>query len=234
VISARTLHLCNSAMFAGKIKVDTLNDAVILLGQSLLLNIIISVSIKKYFNQSESGYSLCKGGLYHHAVGTAVVSERIAKKTGSSITPDIAYTAGLLHDIGKVILDQFASSIQPMFYRDAPAEDRNILNLEKKIFRTDHCRIGEMLCRKWNLPDNLAEVVLNHHNPEKSEEYKELTSIVYVADILMSSFYSGLELEKINTEHLETSLANIGSSISEFTELADLIPTDELISALAI
>jgi putative nucleotidyltransferase with HDIG domain len=126
VISARTLQLCNSVMFARRIKIESLDHALVMLGQNLLLKFVISACLNNFFNQSGMGYSLCKGGMYHHAVGTAVIAEKLAELTGK-VDSSMAYTAGLLHDIGKVVLDQFVDSGFPLFYRQ--------LNEEKKIGR---------------------------------------------------------------------------------------------------
>ena len=74
VISARTLQLCNSVMFARRKKIESLDHALVMLGQHLLLKFVISASLNNFFKQIGLGYSLCKGGLYHHAIGTAVIA----------------------------------------------------------------------------------------------------------------------------------------------------------------
>ena len=102
VISAKTIQLCNSAMFAKRHEVTSLDHALVFLGQELFIKLVISAAVESYYSQSGNGYSLCKGGLYHHAIGTAMVAEKIALMT-DSVVPAIAYTAGLLHDIGKAI-----------------------------------------------------------------------------------------------------------------------------------
>ena len=81
------------------------DPALVFLGLRLLVKLVICVSVNQFFGHSGSGYSLCKGRLYHHAVGTALIAEKLADYTGS-VEPGKAYTAGLLHDIGKVVLDQ--------------------------------------------------------------------------------------------------------------------------------
>ena len=87
-----------------------------MLGQNLLAKLVMSVAVKSFIDQCSTGYSLCKGGLFHHAVGTAVVAEHLAHST-RKVKPFTAYTAGLLHDIGKVVMDQYVASAYPLFYR---------------------------------------------------------------------------------------------------------------------
>jgi putative nucleotidyltransferase with HDIG domain len=223
VISARTLQLCNSVMFASRKKIDSLDHALVMLGQHLLLKFVISASLNRFFNQSGQGYSLCKGGIYHHAVGTAIIAEKLAELTGK-VEPPMAYTAGLLHDIGKVVLDQFINSGFPLFYRELNEKGKNFSEVEKQVLGTDHTDVGTDLARNWSFPESLVQTIKYHHKPEKAETHYEMVHIVYLADLLMSRFHTGLELERLETETLAARLETIGFSISNFSELVDHIP----------
>jgi putative nucleotidyltransferase with HDIG domain len=230
VISARTLKLCNSVMFANRKKIESLDHALVMLGEHLLLKFVISASLNNFFNQSATGYSLCKGGLYHHAVGTAVIAEKLADLTGK-VEPSMAYTAGLLHDIGKVVLDQFVNSGFPLFYRQLNEEGKNFSEVEKQVLGINHAEVGASLGLKWSFPESLVETIRHHHNPENAQQHNELVHIVYLADLLMSRFNTGLELERLNTDTLTTRLEAIGLSISEFPALVDHIPLKALESS---
>ncbi|MBW2438752.1 MAG: HDOD domain-containing protein [Deltaproteobacteria bacterium] len=223
VISARTLQLCNSVVFASRKKIESLDHALVMLGQQLLLKFVISASLNNFFNQSGMGYSLCKGGIYHHAVGTAVIAEKLAGLTGK-VEPSLAYTAGLLHDIGKVVLDQYIDSGFPLFYRQLNEEGKNFSEVEKQVLGTDHTEVGASLALNWSFPESLVETIRHHHNPEDAQQHDELVHIVYLADLLMSRFHSGLELERLNTAALATRLEIIGLSITKFPALVDHIP----------
>jgi putative nucleotidyltransferase with HDIG domain len=223
VISARTLQLCNSVVFASRKKIESLDHALVMLGQQLLLKFVISASLNNFFNQSGMGYSLCKGGIYHHAVGTAVIAEKLAGLTGK-VEPSLAYTAGLLHDIGKVVLDQYINSGFPLFYRQLNEEEKNFSEIEKQVLGTDHTEVGASLALNWSFPESLVETIRHHHNPEDAQQHDELVHIVYLADLLMSRFHSGLELERLNTAALATRLETMGLSITKFPALVDHIP----------
>ena len=223
VISARTLQLCNSAMFSSRKKIETLEHAVIMLGQHLLLKFVISTSLNNFFSQCGMGYSLCKGGIYHHAIGTAIIAEKLADLTGK-ISPSLAYTAGLLHDIGKVVLDQYIYADFPLFYRQLNEERKNLKEVEKNELGIDHTEVGGDLAHSWSLPESLVETIRYHHKPENTVQNTELVHIVYLADLLMSRFNPCFELERLNSEPLASRLETIGFSIENFPEIVDFIP----------
>ncbi len=230
VISARTLQLCNSGMYARRKKVESLDHALVMLGQHLLIKFIISAAMNNFFNQIGLGYSLCKGGIYHHAVGTAAIAEKLATLTDRA-DPSLAYMAGLLHDIGKVALDQFIHSGLPLFYRELNLAEKNFSEVEKQMLGTDHTEVGAELAASWAFPESLVETIRHHHQPENADRYGALVHIVYLADLLMSRFHTGLELERLNTDTLGTRLAAIGLSISDFPRLIDHIPIKVLEAA---
>jgi putative nucleotidyltransferase with HDIG domain len=223
VISARTLQLCNSAIFSSRKKIESLEHAVVMLGQHLLLKFVISASLINFFNQCGMGYSLCKGGIYHHAIGTAVIAEKLAELTGK-ISPSLAYTAGLLHDIGKVVLDQYIYADFPLFYRQLNKEGKNLIEVEKNELGIDHTEVGGDLAHSWSLPESLVETIRYHHKPENTIQHTELAHIVYLADLLMSRFNPCFEVERLNTEPLAFRLETMGFSIDSFPEIVDFIP----------
>ena len=224
VICAKTLKLCNSAIFAGIKKIDSLDHALAFLGFENLVKLAISILMGNFYGRSDSGYSLCKGGLYHHAVGTAIISEKLANLT-AKVRPGLAYTAGLLHDIGKVVLDQYIASAYPLFYRQLFEEETDFSAAEKTNLGIDHTQVGSDLALRWSLPDSLIDAIRHHHKPENAVRNFELTHIVYLADLLMSRFHTGLELERLSTETLSTKLRAIGFSIEKFSDIVDSIPS---------
>ncbi len=224
VISALTLKICNSAIYARKKRIGTLEHALVYLGRDLFLRLVVTAAISDLYESSQAGYSLCKGGLFHHAVGTAAISEKIAAVTGLA-EPSLAYSGGLLHDIGKVVLDQHLATAFPFFYRQAQDDGTSFMATEKEIFGMTHCDTGFHLSQNWSFPDSLATVIRHHHYPETATEYTELTHIVYLADLLMSRFHTGLELERINTGELAKRLETLNLPPSRFHEIVDLIPS---------
>lgn len=227
VLSGQTLKLCNSALFAGMVKIETLKDAVLLMGEEMLVKSIITAAVNAYYNQTAAsgGYSLCKGGLFYHAVGVAVMSEKIAQKIESPYAK-VAYTAGLLHDIGKVILDQSVADSLPLFFRKMRKDNENFLGSEKKLLGITHSETGGILAKKWKFSNTLSDVILYHHTPEKSKENEDLAYIVYLADLIVEKFCAGFDLEKNPPEQFAPSLKRLGLSVEDIPELVDAIPVN--------
>jgi putative nucleotidyltransferase with HDIG domain len=223
VISARTIQLCNSALFTKRQDVTSLDHALVFLGRKPFLKLIITAALQGFYNQGASGYSLCKGGLYHHAIGTALIAEAIAAET-DAIQPAVAYTAGLLHDIGKVVLDQYLADAYPLLYRELQDRMSDLINVETRTLGMDHTQAGELLAASWSLPQSLTDVIRHHHHPEHSPGNRRLVIIVHLADLLMSRFHTGLELERMGTGHLVNHLGQLALSTGDFQKLVDLIP----------
>lgn len=224
VLSGKTLKICNSALFAGNKKIDSLKDAVLILGENMLIKSVIAAAVNTYLNQTgASGYSLCKGGLFFHAIGVATMAEKIAEKAGMADLKS-AYTAGLLHDVGKVVLDQYICDRIPLFFRNIAMGQKNFIDTEKKILGITHSEAGALLARKWNFPQNLTDVILLHHAPEQAEKNQALIYTIYLANLILEKFHTGLELELTQTESFEKALDFLGLTMQDLPELIDAIP----------
>jgi putative nucleotidyltransferase with HDIG domain len=228
-LSAQTIKLCNSVFLGSQNKIASLDHALAYLGQKILVQFVISAAIATFFSQAGMGYSLCRGGLYHHAVGTALIAEKIAGETGKTL-PALAYTAGLLHDIGKVVLDQYIQTALPLFYRQLNVEGKNSVDAERAIFGIDHREAGTTLARRWSFPEPLTETIRCHHTPETAVQSKDLVHIIYLADLLMSRFHVGLEVERLDTDALAERLKTLGLSIGSFPDIVAMIPLQALAS----
>jgi putative nucleotidyltransferase with HDIG domain len=223
VIGAAVIRLCNSTFIGMNRKIDSIDRALVILGEKRLLQMVASTSLEHYFMDSSQGYSLCKGGLFKHALGVAMIAEALAKFTGRA-SSKIAYTSGLLHDIGKVILDQYMTPVHPFFYRRTQIDTVDLCDAEKEKFGRSHTEIGGLLAENWSLPENLIDTIRFHHFPECATVDTELTHIVYLADLLMSRFQVGQELECLNMNQFSSRLEKLGLSPSQLPVLVDLIP----------
>jgi HD-like signal output (HDOD) protein len=130
-----------------------------------------------------------------------------------------------------VVLDQFINAGFPLFYRELNEEEKNFLDVEKQVLGIDHTEVGADLARNWSFPESLVETIQHHHKPEDAQQHNALVHIVHLADLLMSRFHSGLELERLDTEALAARLQAVGLSISDFPAIVDHIPIKVLESS---
>jgi putative nucleotidyltransferase with HDIG domain len=223
VISAKVLQLCNSVYVNTKKEIKSIDQAIVILGAQIVVNLILALSLENFLKSAGSGYSMSKGGVFHHALSAATVSEYIAKFTGKA-EPDTAYTGGLLHDIGKVVLDQYVGALNPHFYRDVYADGIELVEAEKSILGITHTEAGEKLARLWQFPDALIDVIAHHTDPEMARNDPSLTSIVYLANLILSRFDTYPELEHIDTKPLRSCLNKLGMDIHSFQTLISGIP----------
>jgi putative nucleotidyltransferase with HDIG domain len=218
VISARTLQICNSVSYAPRKKIDTVDYALIYLGQETFTRMVLMACIQEFFDVCSSGYSVVFGGLYRHAIGAAMLTEHLCRHI-DTVSAALAYTAGLLHDIGKVVLDQHVDAGWPLFYRQLQ-NGSGLCELERLHLGMDHPTAGRLLAERWNLPSILAEVIGCHHQPGQARHNPQLVSLVYLTEVMMAAFFKGLDVETVDQSELHTALAPLGI---EPTALADFI-----------
>lgn len=222
IIAAKVLRLSNSAFIGWDGRIDSVDQALMVLGERMFLLLVMSSFMDVLFAESGRGYSLCKGSLYHHTVGTALVAEKLARITGMAPVA-VAYTAGLLHDIGKVVLDHFVTQNIPLFYRRTQEDIVDLEQAELEILGIGHTEAGGRLARLWSIPQNLTEAIVYHHQPEKAIIDPALTNIVYLADLILSQFWVSGALERQNTGPLDACLKRLRISFSQISTILDSI-----------
>ena len=228
VLSAKIISYCNSAFVSQARKIDSVTRATLVLGEIRLLEIVLSAALRDFFEKQVGGYSLLKGGLFKHSLAVAHLTKIIAGRI-EGLDVQTGYTAGLLHDIGKVVLDQYVAGSRPLFY-NLPHEERidDMIAVEREAFATDHQEIARQLVTIWNLPENLGEAVSLHHSPESAVHYAELVHAVYLADLLATWFMAGMELEKINTTNLAGRMKRIGLEVTDIPAIVSQVPWKEM------
>jgi len=222
VIGAKVLRYCNS-MIIGMKDVDSLDRAVIMLGEAGLLEAVLSMTMDTYFIREAGGYSLQKGGLHHHSLAVANCAKIIASHTKKA-NPTTAYTAGLFHDIGKIVLDQFVADAAPLFYKNLQTQRKNFTEQERKILGIDHQEVGKKLALKWQLADSLVECIEFHDSPEQAVKHPKLVHITYISNLLATSFQAGADIETGNAQELEARLETLGLTATELPGLISRVP----------
>jgi len=173
------LRLVNSAFYGFNRRIGTLKQAITLLGFRSVRNVVVNAGVVGIFRRRTLNGHI-RRRLWNHSVSCAVAARLLAEHEGYPAREE-AFTAGLLHDIGKVVLDQYApkESVAVMERVDAGAEAREA---EREVLGVDHARIGAWMAERWHLPRALCAVIEHHHDPERAEDGADLVRIVATAN----------------------------------------------------
>lgn len=204
-ITANVLRLCNSAYFGLKRRVDSLVQAVVLIGQNQLAELVMISSCIHLFRNEHKGYNMKKGELWRHAIACALLSQIILKKMGSA--PDHGlYTAALLHDIGKVILDNHMKDNYQQVIGRIQEANVPFHVAEQETLGIDHAEVGAQIMEVWNLPDNIVRGIRMHHRPEARFGSKDFGAIIHLCDLLSLHKGIGRDFHETDAVTLKTFL----------------------------
>jgi putative nucleotidyltransferase with HDIG domain len=180
---AGILKVANSAYYGFRGKVSTIQHASSLFGTRRLAELITAMSAGGVLGKAMEGYGHKAGDMWRHSILVACTASEIAAIVADDIL-DSAYMAGLLHDIGKIILDPYVRERRMLFdhYFSAYPE-KTIQEAEGHILGFDHAVIAAILCEKWSLPKSIAFGIRNHHQPSSAGDHL-LSHIVHLADYL--------------------------------------------------
>ena len=178
-ISTKTLSLVNSAFYGFRQQITSINKALVVLGMMKAKNIIMSLALKQMMTAQGSRE------LWEHSIKCAVAAEILAKEY-KVINPDDAFVIGFLHDIGKMLLN----SKNPLKYSKvrylAQQGNVNLIEVEDAQFGTNHCVLGALISKKWQLPVILTNCIRYLHDPLQSS-LPTVCGIVYCADRMIQS-----------------------------------------------
>lgn len=194
-LTANILSLANSAYFAFSRPVNSIADAIVLMGTKRIFELIMAESIAPIVHKSVKGYDLPAGKLWEHSVSVAVASEYLIKELDLKDTEYI-FTAGLLHNVGKIILGTFVEIETEPILELALKKDISFDEAEKLVLGIDHAEAGAILLESWKLPVAFINVAKYHHRPtEYKDEDSVLIDIVHIADalVMMSGIGTGAD-----------------------------------------
>jgi HD-like signal output (HDOD) protein len=181
-LSAKVLKLVNSAFYGFPKKIETLTQAIVILGFNTVRSLALSISMVDFLTGRPGKHQLNYSEFWKHSIGVSIMARAIAKKAFPPLAEE-SFVAGLLHDIGVLIFDQFlpneyGSAIALMHEEKIP-----LYQAEQKALQITHCDVGRMLAVKWNLPDTLLHAIAYHHNPSPSRDHFAITAVIHAANV---------------------------------------------------
>lgn len=178
------LKSCNSALYGIRSEVTSVTMAINLLGYTNLKSILMAYFLRNLYNLS--GKNEVKNYLWKHSISVAVLSKKLGEKLKAN--PDEAYLAGLLHDIGKMVLYLDNPEMYEKVLEQVEKNKKDFIVAENELFQFSHADAGYFLMEKWKFSDTLKDVALNHHEFELFLGSDQMIGIVCFANQLAGVF----------------------------------------------
>jgi putative nucleotidyltransferase with HDIG domain len=180
-LTAKTLRLANSSLFSLQVKVTTIQQAITFLGFESTRKLILAAAVTGCFPSGR-----CKGfddkAFWRHSIATAACARILARRL--RVSQDVAFTAGLLHDIGRLVLVCAVPEHYAKVLVLRKQKDCTLLDAERQLGEVDHVMAGVALAQHWNFSDTMQQAIAYHHDPE-TQGAGFLATIVHVADAIV-------------------------------------------------
>ncbi|MFZ1954662.1 MAG: HDOD domain-containing protein [Desulfobacterales bacterium] len=181
-IAAKVLKMANSAYYGMSGKVSSVQHAAVVLGDKALSELVTLAGTSRLLGNKLYGYAMDSGELWRHSMTVAFGSKIIAQQHMPQLEND-AFSVGLIHDVGKLVLDRPVLNRKSLFDEFMAAGDKTFLSAENRILGFDHAEIGYDICQQWQIPDTLAKAIRYHHRPNAAAD-DSLVCIVSMADTI--------------------------------------------------
>ncbi|MDY6822686.1 MAG: HDOD domain-containing protein [Thermodesulfobacteriota bacterium] len=235
-VTVGLLRVCNSAYFALPRKVETVIQAISLLGMDMVFNLTLMKSAGANLKKQNKGYGLYEGELWKNAVASALVAKQTAIHIGND-NPSMIFTATLLKDIGKVVLDRFVQDKFAQIKTLVSKGNISFRKAEKQVLGLDHAELGGLIAKKWDFSPRMINIIRNHHAPDCRGENAQDICIVYLSDVvcMITGVGSGadalsyefhpevMELLGISSEDLQEIIATFGENLTEVERLVTVV-----------
>ena len=182
--TSEVLRIANSPLYALPSTIKNLTQAAMLLGFERLKSVAVTIGIRSYLSDLLAVPAL--RACWRHSLACAMIAEEAASTT--AMRSDDAYTAGILHDLGRIALAAIRPKPYAELLQSSGEQPCDILQRERELFGIDHCEAGRSLVSAWRLPQELVAITSQHHDDHKERSKFDMTSLVHyscrIADAL--------------------------------------------------
>jgi HD-like signal output (HDOD) protein len=175
--SSEVLTIANSALYANRSPVTSILQAIAVLGTNRLKGVCLTVGVRAYLGKSLHHESF--RAIWRHGLACALIAEQVAQ--GASMNKSTAYTAGVLHDIGRLALVVIRPETYGALLMTHSGSSSSVLLCERDLLGWDHCEAGRHLVADWKLPADLEAIVSDHHSPRQKEDAWDLPALINVS-----------------------------------------------------
>ena len=186
--TSKLLRLVNSAFYGFPGRISTVTNALVLLGFDAVKGLIMTSNV--FDNLHPAAYPL-----WRHSLAVSLTCRKIGTVLDMDDLEEIT-VAGLLHDIGKVILHLEAPEAYEQVLQYATEQNKQVWQAEQEMLGFDHASIGEWLCAKWLLPDKLGAPITYHHQPSMAKQFPDRVAVVTIADAIVRGIGGGAEVDQ--------------------------------------
>ena len=212
-LTAKAIKMANSASFTALGKVVSLKDALVRLGNQQLMQLVVATSLRPNLDKAVDGYCLDPGDLWKHCVAVGVAAEKIESQIGGG-NLDLAFTLGILHDIGKCAIGSFLSENFEKVDSETDNGQVSFLEAEEKVLGMSHTEAGALLLEQWGFPEEFIVATRWHHQPDEADSYQKLADLIHLADATAMMMGMGLGNDGLSYEVSPGAMKRLGLKTS--------------------
>ncbi|UCE67825.1 MAG: HDOD domain-containing protein [Candidatus Zixiibacteriota bacterium] len=228
-LTAKVLKLTNSSFYGIPRTITNVKQAIVILGLDAIKSLVISASVFDAFSKNKALDTEYLENFWRHSLSVAFMAKIISRfrKTSNLQEAEIAFSGGLLHDIGKLILishlpDEYLK-IKALQEKESSMSE---IDIESSVLQFNHAHLGSYMAGKWNLPEEICDAIMNHHS-KKALPNGILAAVIHLADYLAhkNELYDGKKIERKNPFY-ESVWTTLGMDISSTDQMLEMLRSE--------
>jgi len=222
-MTANLLKMANTPFFGSRQKVASVSHAVAVMGTKRAFEATAAAAFSNVIPIHIPGYGLDARGFWTHCASVAILSEGLSRELGVQ-APALTFTAGLLHDIGKLVIGAFLYEAWSPMVAAMRLKDTPFVEAEREVLGTDHTEVGARISDLWGLPETIATAIRWHHTPGDvpSEEDQNLVDLIHAADAMAHLVDQGVDTNDLSRSMDPEVIDRLGIAKPSLDNVAEL------------